>query len=96
MRNQKEQKVSREAFLTTIESVEFEGFERLGVTKEGILFQDADGNFNTVKVIAHKDGFDADGALKEKADAIAKAEEREAEKAKKAKEREAKKEKETE
>lgn len=91
MRNQKEQKASREAFMATIANVDFDGFEMLGVTKEGTLFGDADGNFNTVKIVAHKDGFDADTALKEKADAVAKAEKAEAEKLAKQAEREAKK-----
>ena len=91
MRNQKEQKASREAFMETITNIDFGGFEILGVTKEGILFGDADGHFNTVKVVAHKDGFDADSALKEKADAVAKAEKAEAEKLAKQAERDAKK-----
>ena len=65
----------RGLFVEAVEGLEVEGFKFVGMTKEGALFEGAEGHV-VVKAVVKKDGFDAEDALDEFVEAQEKAAER--------------------
>jgi hypothetical protein len=91
MATQKEMREMREAMVTSLQEIVFAEFEQVGVVVEGVLLQHkATGAYMVLKPIAKKETFDAEDALAEYEEKVAKAIEREAEKAEKAKKKEKK------
>ena len=90
MMNQAEKKAKRVEVLALVQDMEVEGFEFEGITKDGALFGNGEGQYFTAKVIFHNEKFDAEDRLAEYAEAQAKAAEKEKAKAEKQAKREAK------
>lgn len=91
MATQKEMREMREAMVTSLQEIAFTEFEQVGVVVEGVLLQHkTTGAYMVLKPIAKKETFDAEDALAEYEEKVAKALEREAEKAEKAKKKEKK------
>jgi hypothetical protein len=97
MATQKEMRTMREQMVEVLSGVGFAGYTFEGVVRDGVLLRHEENEtYVVLKPIVKKEEFDAEDALEEYAEKVAKAAEREKEKAEKAAKREAKEKEEAE
>lgn len=65
MATQKEMRQYREDFIGTLTTIEFDGFEFVGITVDGPAYENAEGDVVVVKPIAKKEDFDVEDAIAE-------------------------------